>query len=396
MQGKHISKSQYRRRRITAISLIIIILSLTIVFFVRQQVQAKNQAIMQYTSKHFNKNVEIYDINVGNMTIDQATKKINTKAQNIASLQEDEITTKHSNDVTTISKKQVEQYFNQQHTDFPSKKSWTFENKPLIQATGKLEKIKDQTIAYKLEKQKYDFVAASMFDKIDYYNDQYHFIDDSPLTNKLIEINKKVSTLKKSYQFKTPDNKLITIKNESYGWAINIPKVVQVMKQALIDGKNKINGDQLIYGEGYTTGGTGFTTVNQGLGENYVVVSLAAQKLWIYKNGKNVVTINNVVTGTAHGDKSNQTPPGVWYIMYKQSPSVLRGTNDDGSKYASKVQYWMPFTLSGCGLHDANWRTDWSKTAYLKGGSHGCINIKPSEIKKVWDAVIKDEPVIVY
>jgi secreted protein len=56
----------------------------------------------------------------------------------------------------------------------------------------------------------------------------------------------------------------------------------------------------------------------------------------------------------------------------------------------------MPFTLSGCGLHDAAWRTDWSKTAYIKNGSHGCVNIKPSLIKAVWNVVEKDEPVVIY
>ncbi|KRO14421.1 hypothetical protein IV62_GL000998 [Lactobacillus helveticus] len=81
---------------------------------------------------------------------------------------------------------------------------------------------------------------------------------------------------------------------------------------------------------------------------------------------------------------------------YKESPSTLRGTNDDGSSYASPVKYWMPFTLSGCGFHDASWRTDWSKKAYLRGGSHGCVNVKPSEIRKVWNNISKNEPVIIY
>lgn len=66
------------------------------------------------------------------------------------------------------------------------------------------------------------------------------------------------------------------------------------------------------------------------------------------------------------GSKGDQTPRGVWYIHYKQRNATLRGSNDDGSSYASPVSYWMPFTLSGCGFHDASWRTDWSKTAYLR------------------------------
>ena len=126
-----------------------------------------------------------------------------------------------------------------------------------------------------------------------------------------------------------------------------------------------------------------------------MVVSIASQDMWVVVNGKVVVTVSDVVTGTANkGD--NATPTGVWYIMYKQRDATLRGQNDNGSNYASKVNYWMPFTMSGCGLHDASWRTDWSSTAYLKGGSHGCVNIRPSKIKSVWNAVKVHMPVIVY
>ena len=113
-----------------------------------------------------------------------------------------------------------------------------------------------------------------------------------------------------------------------------------------------------------------------------------------FRKGKVAVHLTDVVTGTEN--KSNATPKGVWYIMYKESPSVLRGYNDDGSKYASKVQYWMPFTLSGCGLHDASWRSDWSKSADLTGGSHGCVNIRPAEIRSVWNNVLTNDAVIVY
>ena len=104
----------------------------------------------------------------------------------------------------------------------------------------------------------------------------------------------------------------------------------------------------------------------------------------------------DIVSGSDNA--GNKTPKGVWYIMYQQTPSVLRGTNDDGSKYSSPVQYWSPFTLSGCGFHDASWRHDWSKTAYKKngGGSHGCINMHPENAGDGFHDLTKGEPVIIY
>ena len=125
-------------------------------------------------------------------------------------------------------------------------------------------------------------------------------------------------------------------------------------------------------------------------------MSIKQQKAWIIKDNQPVVTLNDIVTGTADASKNDATPTGVYYIMYKQSPSVLRGKNDDGTNYASKVSYWEPFTQSGCGLHDASWRKDWSKTAYQEGGSHGCVNIKPEEMPNVWNITYQNEPVVVY
>lgn len=47
-------------------------------------------------------------------------------------------------------------------------------------------------------------------------------------------------------------------------------------------------------------------------------------------------------------------------------------------------------------LNDASWRQDWSKKAYLEGGSHGCVNIKPSQMKQVYDHVHENEAIVVY
>ena len=84
--------------------------------------------------------------------------------------------------------------------------------------------------------------------------------------------------------------------------------------------------------------------------------------------------------------------------MYQQSPATLRGLNDDGSQYSSPVQYWSPFTDSGCGFHDASWRNNWSKTQYLTttGGSHGCANMHPSDAGTAYHDMEINEPVVIY
>ena len=67
-----------------------------------------------------------------------------------------------------------------------------------------------------------------------------------------------------------------------------------------------------------------------------------------------------------------------------------------GSPYAVEVNYWVPFTNSGQGFHDASWRSNWSKNAYISNGSGGCVNVSPSVMKQVYDNLNTYDPVVIY
>lgn len=362
---------------------------------------ASQRREQNFTSKHFNPNVTIYGVKVAKLTVDKATKKINAEANNVVFLRNKKIILKRDANIKTIDKQTVKEYFDKQHTDLINKQKYTYPSASLKTAKAKLEKLKNTSVTYDIADKKFILNADDLIDEVTYKDGQYKFTDTKKLTAKLEEINKQVQTLKKSYKFMVPVGnkakaKTITVTNESYGWGIYIKKAKQAVEKAFANGTSQIDGSKYIYGEGYSTYAHGYGKSNNGIGNNYAVVSIKDQELWIVRKGQVVVHLNDIVTGTLEGSGNNQTPKGVWYIMYKQSPSILRGYNDDGSKYASKVQYWMPFTLSGCGFHDASWRSDWSKTAYLRGGSHGCVNIRPAEIRHVWNNIQTNEPVIVY
>lgn len=259
---------------------------------------------------------------------------------------------------------------------------------------AKLEKLKNKSVTYQVESKKYRLTSAQVITKATYTDGNYHF-DTAGLNKEVKKINDKQATLGKAFKFKThAGNVITTAAGGSYGWKISETKAAKSITQAMLNGKTAVNGKDDIYGTGYNTGGTGYNvTANDGIGNTYAEVSIAEQRAWFYQDGKCVLS-TDIVSGT--DDPGNKTPRGVWYIMYQQSPSVLRGQNDDGSPYASKVNYWSPFTDTGCGFHDASWRHDWSKTAYLKGGSHGCINMQPSVAGQGYHALQKDEPVIIY
>lgn len=378
---------------------IIVVIAIICGFIIHNQRVAAERSQREYATTHFNPNVTIYGVKVGKLTVNKATAKINEKADNVVFLKNKKIVTEKDDQTQTISQAEVKNIFNKQHTDLPNNQKYVFKSTKMDEAKKNLQKIQKSVVTYKINGQEFKLKADDLIHEITYKDGKYKFTDVKKLRAKIEAIDQEVKTLKKSYKFTVPvgnkvNGKTITVKNESYGWGIYVKKAIAAVEQAFIDGKDTLDGSKYIYGDGYSTYAHGYGKSNHGIGKNYVVVSIQNQELWVVRKGKVAVHLTDVVTGTEN--KSNATPKGVWYIMYKESPSVLRGYNDDGSKYASKVQYWMPFTLSGCGLHDASWRNDWSKSAYLTGGSHGCVNIRPAEIRSVWNNVLTNDAVIVY
>lgn len=378
---------------------IIVVIAIICGFIIHNQRVSAERSQREYASTHFNPNVTIYGVQVGKLTVNKATAKINKQADNVVFLRNKKIIAEKDDKVQTISQAEVKNIFTKQHTDLPSKQKYVFKSAKIDEAKKSLQKIQNAVVTYKINGQEFNLKADDLIHEVTYKGGKYKFTDVKKLHAKMEAIDQEVKTLKKSYKFTVPtgnkvNGKTITVKNESYGWGIYVKKAVAAVENAFINGQDVVDGSKYIYGEGYSTYAHGYGKSNHGIGKNYVVVSIKNQELWVVRKGKVAVHLTDVVTGTEN--KSNATPKGVWYIMYKESPSVLRGYNNDGSKYASKVQYWMPFTLSGCGLHDASWRSDWSKSAYLTGGSHGCVNIRPAEIRSVWNNVLTNDAVIVY
>lgn len=124
------------------------------------------------------------------------------------------------------------------------------------------------------------------------------------------------------------------------------------------------------------------------VGNTYIEVDLARQKLWYYKDG--VLQLEtNVVTGNP--TKGNGTPTGTDRIWSRERDRYLTGET-----YRSKVSYWAPINWSGVGLHDASWRSTFGGNIYKSGGSHGCINIPVPVMKNLFPQTFTGMPVIVY
>ncbi|MDU4240019.1 MAG: L,D-transpeptidase family protein, partial [Limosilactobacillus fermentum] len=257
-----------------------------------------------------------------------------------------------------------------------------------------LKKLSNKKITYKVENKSYTLTSDDIITKATYQNGQYQF-DTAALDQEIAKINKAQSTLGKSFKFNThAGNTITTSAQGSYGWRISTTKATKTLTDALLKGTTSVSAKADVYGIGYNTGGVGYgTTSNNGIGDTYAEVSISAQTAWFYKDSKLVYSARVVTGKQSSGD---DTPTGVYYIMYKQRNTTLRGIGDTGKAYASPVSYWAPFTESGCGFHDASWRTNWSTTAYVNNGSNGCVNMHTYDAPNAFNDLSVDEPVVIY
>lgn len=126
--------------------------------------------------------------------------------------------------------------------------------------------------------------------------------------------------------------------------------------------------------------------------ESYVELDISRQHLWFYLNGS-LLLDTDCVTGNVRDNYD--TPTGVYFLTNKVRKATLRGYNKDGSKYASPVEYWMPF-YRGYGLHDASWRSKFGGNIYLTSGSHGCVNLPSKMAKQLYENIDYSMPIIIY
>ena len=125
---------------------------------------------------------------------------------------------------------------------------------------------------------------------------------------------------------------------------------------------------------------------------SYIEIDITRQRVFMYLDGKCIL---DTLTVTANLSAGYNTPTGVFYLNNKAYDTVLRGTNKDGSKYASPVKYWMPF-YKGYGMHDASWRSKFGGDIYKTNGSHGCVNLQEEAAETIYENITYDMPIFIY
>lgn len=252
------------------------------------------------------------------------------------------------------------------------------------QAESKAESIAKQDYTYKLSGHTIAIPNQTLASWLT-FKDGKLGTDKHVMKAYLTKLSKKYGTIYKTRSFKSTKRGTVSVAPGLYGWSIKVKSELPKLSALVLAGKG-MSRTPTIQGSGYHHSG-------KDIGDSYVEVDKVNQHMWVYKHGKLVVS-TDVVTGlptTAH-----HTPNGVWVIWSKQRNTTLRGKNDNGSKYSSKVKYWMPIDDTGVGIHDSPWQPTYGGTWYKAHGSHGCVNTPPSKIKSVFDNVSVGTPVIVF
>ncbi|MBE6149050.1 MAG: hypothetical protein E7167_06180 [Firmicutes bacterium] len=110
------------------------------------------------------------------------------------------------------------------------------------------------------------------------------------------------------------------------------------------------------------------------LNDKFVIVDIGEQRLYLYNDDELHYT-----TPVTTGKDSSPSDKGMFSIFEKERDTYLM--ND------SFVNYWMQYTDTGEGLHDASWRRTFGTSKYKTNGSHGCVNIPPEITDEIYNDV---------
>ena len=124
------------------------------------------------------------------------------------------------------------------------------------------------------------------------------------------------------------------------------------------------------------------------LSDNFKIIDLSEQRLWLYRNSKLYYT-----TPVTTGKENHETHICLGQVR-KMSQKVYLAGADYGPV---PVDFWIEYNDWQEGIHDASWRYVYGKEVdYKLYGSHGCINTPSKIMKKVYDSTSIGDTVIVH
>ena len=280
---------------------------------------------------------------------------------------------------------QLEEEIDLQEEGFYKAPEYTTESKELKELCQTLNQYCKASITYEMDVPV--VVDKTLISTWLSYDTNFHVtLDEAAIRNWMAEFGRRYDTVGTTRPLTTPAGKATEVSGGTYGWIIN----EEVEFPALVNSIR--NGEVLTKAPACDQ--TAASHAPQDWGGTFLEVDLTAQHMWYLENGA-VVFESDVVTGK----NSTITPPGVYDILEKLSPTVLVGNIDPETKepeYRTPVDFWMRVTWSGIGFHDATWQPAFGGDVYLWNGSHGCINMPYYNAQELYSFLQIGTPVVVH
>ena len=266
---------------------------------------------------------------------------------------------------------------------FVDKPTITKEDKSLTKELAHIEKITKQTVTYHINGDTINVPSETITSWVLYDSSTKEAnLDQAAVQAYLNDLATQYNTSSQPTQFNSTKRGKVTVPAGSYSWSLAVESEAAALTADLLANKS-VDRSPAYQGSASPSSPL--------VGTTYIEVDLDNQHMWYYEEGK-VVLETDIVSGKP----KTLTPHGVFYVWNKERNATLRGTNDDGSKYASPVDYWMPIDWTGVGIHDSDWQPKYGGDLWKTRGSHGCINTPPAVMKKLFEKVEVGTPVLVF
>lgn len=264
--------------------------------------------------------------------------------------------------------------------DLYEKPEVTSEDPVLTECMAKIQSYFGAEITYDMGEDK-EVVDKSVISSWINVDENYNVTFDETKAARYVQsLASKYNTYGDEREFLTAKGDTVTIGGGDYGWVID--KEAE-LEQLIAEVKNgEIKTREPVYSQ------TAVSRNKNDIGNTYIEVDYTNQHLWYFEDGTAKIDSDFVSGNISRG---NGSPDGVFKIVYKKSPAVLKGED-----YESDVTYFMPFAYN-VGFHDASWRHGkFGGTIYKTSGSHGCVNLPEEVAAKLYEAVKVDTPVVAY
>ena len=257
---------------------------------------------------------------------------------------------------------------------------YTKESKEVTDAMAAIEKYAGTTITYQMPGGE-EAIDAEQMQKFIRVGDDYQVgFDEEAITKYVQSLASKYNTYADVRSFKTSSGDTVEIGGGDYGWVVDKSKEAEQLKADMEAGE-AVKREPVYSQRAFVEGA-------DDIGNTYIEIDYTKQHLWFYKEGALVVE-SDIVSGNI--SLKNGSPDGVFKIVYKDSPAVLKGED-----YESNVTYFMPFAYN-VGIHDASWRNGkFGGEIYKTSGSHGCINVPLEVVQTIYENAKVGTPVIAF